>query len=92
MAVAEVECGWQYKTFFLSHVRMHARTHKISNQVATSEVIPHNLNPMWPGVTLNLKIGPDVLVQCFSHDLLHRDSLIGRLSFVYSSSYHVCIS
>ena len=42
-------------------------------------VVPHNLNPVWPRMTIKVKAHGHVLIRCFDYDVLTKDDFIGEV-------------
>ena len=51
----------------------------INLQLGKTEVVSHNLNPVWPCICLKLKKKRDVLIECFDYDFGRKDDLIGEV-------------
>eukprot|EP00802_Teleaulax_amphioxeia_P004845 Tamp_04849.p1 GENE.Tamp_04849~~Tamp_04849.p1 ORF type:complete len:440 (-),score=70.68 Tamp_04849:310-1629(-) len=46
--------------------------------VATTEVVPHNLNPVWKTLTVNVRHDLPVKIKCWDQDAFSSDDLIGE--------------
>lgn len=46
--------------------------------VGTTEVIPHNLNPVWKALSISLRADSMVTVKCWDEDKLTSDDIVGE--------------
>ena len=44
-----------------------------------TEVVSHDLNPLWPRVSVKLKMKGEVTIKCFDYDFGRNDDLIGEV-------------
>lgn len=48
-------------------------------KIGKTEVVLHNLNPLWPRLTVKLRLEGQILIKCFDYDVLSKDDYIGEV-------------
>jgi len=48
-------------------------------KIGKTEVVLHNLNPLWPRLMVKIKLEGQILIKCFDYDVLTKDDYIGEV-------------